>query len=78
MLTEAVRQGVTSDMRLRLSSANSEFQLCCSYPPLLVFPTGVTDEQVASTSTSTCGITAFILATLSLFSDLCLCLLSRP
>jgi hypothetical protein len=80
MMTEAVRQGVTSDRRLRLSSANSDFQLCSSYPPQLVFPAGITDEQVATTTTSisTSTIITSIPATLSLFPDLCLCLLSRP
>ena len=46
MLAEMVRMGATSDPRLRLSSANRDFVLSKSYPPLLVFPKGATDEQV--------------------------------
>ena len=46
MLADMVRMGCTTDPRLRLSSANSDFSLCNSYPPLLVFPKGATDKQV--------------------------------
>ena len=46
MMAEMVRLGATGDSRLRLSGVNSDYRLCSSYPSVLVFPDGVTDQQV--------------------------------
>lgn len=46
LTTEFERQGVLGDHRWRLTFANASFELCSTYPQLLVVPAAVPDETI--------------------------------
>ena len=43
---EFARQGVATDARWRFTDANSSYDLCATYPPLLIVPAALSDARL--------------------------------
>ena len=43
---EFARQGVATDSRWRFTDANSSYDLCATYPPLLIVPAALSDARL--------------------------------
>ena len=49
---EFARQGVATDARWRFTQANSNYDLCATYPPLLIVPAALSDARLCLLYTS--------------------------